>query len=593
MSSLKQFKASGYLFLLIWSFISVINSVSAYSQQQKLPVDNTINADTSDLILINQLGFMPKAHKIALLRLKAEKFEIVNMQTLKTVYNGKTTKLKYWQFSEDSVAVADFSALKNAGKYKLKAIYNSKEYDSNEFTIADSIYHSIAKAAIKAYYLNRSGIAITPEYGGKWARAAGHPDTAVIIHASAASAKRPEGTVISCPGGWYDAGDYNKYPVNSSITTYTLLLFCQLYPEYINKLNTQIPESKNNIPDVMDELLYNLRWMLTMQDPNDGGVYHKLTNKGFDGWIMPSESQNPRYVVLKSTAATLDFASTMAMASRVFEKYNQPELKALSVTCKNAANKAYNWVNNNPVIYYKNPEDIRTGQYDDIKLEDENFWAHAELALTNNNPSLVSVQEMLKQNIIVPSWDTLGMLGVVSLALTDNKNFKNIQVQAQKVLIDYCDKLVHKADTSAYHISLDFFKWGSNSDVANMAMLKMIAYKITANKKYLNSAQNEISYLLGMNATGYSFVTGFGNKQAMNIHHRPSASDGVVEPYPGFLVGGPNIVTFNDCKEKNGRSYIPAKSYIDVLCSYSTNEVAINWNAPLFFILGAMDSLNY
>jgi len=80
-------------------------------------------------------------------------------------------------------------------------------------------------------------------------------------------------------------------------------------------------------------------------------------------------------------------------------------------------------------------------------------------------------------------------------------------------------------------------------------------------------------------------------KQVMNIHHRPSGSDGVTKPYPGFLSGGPNTVTFADCPDIN-RSKFPAKSFVDAECSYSTNEVAINWNAPLFFVLGAMDSLN-
>jgi len=167
---------------------------------------------------------------------------------------------------------------------------------------------------------------ITADFGGKWTRPAGHPDTAVLVHSSAASALRPEGFKISSPGGWYDAGDYNKYVVNSGISTYTLLLFYQLYPAYCKNYKDNIPESINNISDVMNELLYNLRWMLTMQDPNDGGVYHKLTNKKFCDFIMPDKAKDPRYVVSKSTAASLDFAATMAMASRVFAKAGSPEL---------------------------------------------------------------------------------------------------------------------------------------------------------------------------------------------------------------------------------------------------------------------------
>jgi endoglucanase len=432
---------------------------------------------------------------------------------------------------------------------------------------------------------------IAPRYAGKWARAAGHPDTMVLVHASAATASRPEGTVISSPGGWYDAGDYNKYVVNSGITTYTLLLFCQMYPEYCKTLNGNIPESGNGIPDVYDELLYNLRWMLTMQDPADGGVYHKLTNKAFCDFVMPDKATDPRYVVMKSTAASLDFAATMAMASRVFAKTSNPELKKLSQTCLAAAEKAYAWAKANPAIYYKNPSGISTGAYDDTLLNDEFFWASVELGLASGNISIIAQPETLTPKPMVPSWDNTGMLGVISLALSDNPKAKSYSESARKIILTYADELVNKALSSPYRLSLDFFKWGSNSDVANMAVIKLVAEKISNNNRYVASVQGDIDYLLGRNATGYCFVTGYGFKQVMQIHHRPSGADKITEPCPGFLAGGPNTIVLNDCPEIM-RSTFPAKSYTDSQCSYSTNEIAINWNAPLFFMLAAVDALS-
>jgi len=84
-------------------------------------------------------------------------------------------------------------------------------------------------------------------------------------------------------------------------------------------------------------------------------------------------------------------------------------------------------------------------------------------------------------------------------------------------------------------------------------------------------------------------VTGIGTKPTMNIHHRPSGADGVVEPVPGFLAGGPNLVVPNDCGPNVKRSPFPAAAYSDLECSYSTNEIAINWNAPLIFVAGFLD----
>ena len=570
----------------IFVFLTIILFSNCTSSALKGNLWSTVSPDTLHRILINQVGYLPNSVKIALLRVTTDKFNVVDVSSGKVVFTGKPDPFKFWSQSGDSVCAADFSKLTTPGKYRV--CFNNKSVCSYEFVIANDVYSDIAKASLKAFYLNRSGMELTKEFGGKWARPAGHPDTVVFIHSSAASPGRPEGFKISSPGGWYDAGDYNKYIVNSGISTYTLLLFCQMYPYYCTSFKDNIPESSNANSDVINELLYNLRWMLTMQDPADGGVYHKLTNKDFGGFTMPDKATEPRYVVMKSTAASLDFAATMAMASRIFEKSESQELINLGKTCLDAANKAYAWAKVNPAIYYKNPSDISTGAYDDANVSDEFFWAGTELGLANQNLSLIKEKDLKALMIKVPSWDYSGMTGIISLSVSEIAG--PLKVEAQNILLAFADQLVKKSENSPYKVSLDFFKWGSNSDVANQAIIKMVAYKISKDKKYLTSAQSDVDYLLGRNATGYCFVTGFGTKQIMNIHHRPSGSDGITEPYPGFLAGGPNTIVLTDCPDFN-RSKFPAKSYADEECSYSTNEVAINWNAPLFFILGAMDAL--
>jgi len=573
----------------IFVFLTALLIINCTSLATKGYSQNTPTPDTRDQILVNQVGYLPSSVKIALLRIKTDKFTVIDAGSGKVVFSGKPGPSEYWSFSGDSVSAADFSKLTTSGRYYL--CLNYKTVCSYEFVIGNGVYTDIAKSSLKAFYLNRSGIEIKKEFGGKWARPAGHPDTIVFVHSSAASAKRPVGFKISSPGGWYDAGDYNKYIVNSGISTYTLLLFCQMYPEYCKNFKDNIPESANANSDIINEILYNLRWMITMQDPDDGGVYHKLTNKSFGGFTMPDQAGEPRYVVMKSTAASLDFAATMAMASRIFAKSESKELSTLGKKCLDAAVKAYAWAKANPAIYYKNPSDISTGAYDDKNLSDEFFWAATELGLATDNLTMIKEKDLKTQPIRVPSWNYSGMTGIISLSLNDNLKAGTLKAEAQKILLAFADQLVEKSDKSPYKVSLSFFNWGSNSDVANQAVIKLIAYKISKDIKYLASVQGDMDYLLGRNATGYCFVTGYGAKQVMNIHHRPSGSDGIAEPYPGFLAGGPNTVVLNDCPDVN-RSKFPAKSYADAQCSYSTNEVAINWNAPLFFVLGALDSLH-
>lgn len=541
----------------------------------------------TEIILVNQAGYLTGARKVALIRADAGVFELVDATTGRKVFAAEPGEPLFWELSGDTVCAADFSAFSKPGTYRI--CLEGSDLCSAPFRIGEDVYSEITREAVRSYYLNRSGIEITEEYGGKWARPAGHPDTAVIIHASAASAGRPAGTVISSPGGWYDAGDYNKYIVNSSITNYTLLLFYQMFPDYCRALTLNIPESGNDIPDLVDELLWNLKWYLTMQDPADGGVYHKLTNLNFCGFVMPHEATDPRYVVMKSTAATLDFAAVTAMAYRVFVNDTSEELQTLAATCLEASDKAMKWAETNPDVIYVQPSDVSTGAYGDDNLSDELFWARAERALARSAVPGQGFTEGIRA--VTPSWNQSETLGLISLALGREESFAAVREAASKLLITYADELLEKSASCPYRISLDRFAWGSTSDVANQAMIKIVAMKLTGSDKYLPSVQADLDWLLGTNPTGYCFVTGSGTLSPMNIHHRPSGADGVPEPVPGFLVGGPNTVVMNDCQPPVERSLFPAKSYSDVECSYSTNEIAINWNAPLVFLLGAMDSM--
>lgn len=554
--------------------ISLISGCSGEDSRQQ-----TVSED----ILINQLGYPNLSAKKALLRTSAATFEVKDLQG-QTVYTGNMSEGRYWDLSGDTVRVVDFSNLNASGEYRLCI---NDTVCSHPFKIDDSIYENLANAALKSYYYARCSFAIDEQYGGKWHRPAGHPDTLVMIHESAADERRPPGTPISSPGGWYDAGDYGKYIVNSSITTWTLLQSLILNEEYHMDQKLNIPESGNELPDILDEALINLKWMMSMQDVVDGGVYHKLTTKNFDDFIMPHETTRQRYVVQKSTSAALDFAATMATASRVLRDYQMGEL---SEKMKEGATKAWKWAVSNPDQFYNQPEDISTGAYPDTTYVDERFWAAAELyLLTSENQYKESLLTNYHKSI-TPKWDVVQALGVISL-LTSEKRSEFLQMESD--FIDYADEMLKKEKASPYLISMDVFAWGSNSDVANDGLMKLVAYELTGDEKYVRSAQNDLDYILGRNATGYSFVTGFGSKTPLYQHNRIMAADGVDEPIPGYISGGPNTVVLDDCKADGViRSNYPAASFTDTQCSYSTNETAINWNAPLVFLVSGIERLN-
>ncbi len=540
--------------------------------------------DVQHSVLYNQVGYITDGFKLALVSPDVDEFIILN-DGGDVVMQIVPEPALFWKLSGDAVRKVDFSDLNEPGEYRM--VVKGREYP---FTISSKPYSELSKAAIKALYFNRSGMAIDSEFGGKWARPAGHPDTLVYIHSSAADDVRPEGTVVSSPLGWYDAGDYNKYVVNSGITTYTLFRALEDFSDYYSSLEIGIPDSQDMVPDLLTETLYNFRWLITMQDPNDGGVYHKLTTKKFEDMLMPEDATNDRYVVAKSTSATLDYAALTAHASMVLKTYGE-EFSQLAEEALGNSVKAWEWALLNPSVLYEQPKDIETGAYDDNAIEDEWFWAASELFLATGEGKYLESAKNYYQKPDVPTWSDVRTLGVYSLL--DNIELISDTVWTNLLTQDFfalADSLVTLSETAPYGVSINLFAWGSNSQVANEGMIKLFAHKLTSNPKYLNSALSDLDYILGRNATGYCFVTGFGQQKVMNIHHRPSAADGVEDPVPGFLAGGPNIAVFADCPDAK-RSALPAKSFVDLECSYSTNEIAINWNAPLIYLSGGVDAL--
>ena len=550
-------------------------------------------------IRLSQIGFYPNAPKTGIILTGAGNVFYIRSVGNKTVFTGQLKSSVNPDFAGNLTRVANFSTLRKPGKYVLVVPGVGSSWP---FEIKQSVHREIAAAAIKAYYFMRASVPLDEKYAGKWHRPEGHPDTAVIIHSSAGTQKRLPGTVISSPRGWYDAGDYNKYIVNSGISTSTLLSLYEDFPVYMKTVKLNIPESGNGLPDVLNEVLWNLRWMLTMQDPNDGGVYHKLTNAAFDKMEMPDKGTAPRYVVKKGTAATLDFAAVMAQASRILSRFPR-ELPGLADSCLAEANKAWEWANKNPdVIYDQNAMNkvfnpaITTGDYGDRILNDEFIWAASELYVTTKNAQFLKDVNLVPDNRMpVPTWSQVRLLGYYTLI----KNVSQLNINApiklpalRERLLAAADDLVSGADETAYQTVMDKsirnFGWGSNSVAANQGVLLIQAYKLSKNAKYLNYAVSNLDYLLGRNGTGYSYLTGYGSKTPMHPHHRPSVSDGIVDPIPGLLVGGPNPGMQDHIQIP---SKVPDEAYIDDDRAYAVNEIAINWNAPFAYLANALEAL--
>jgi endoglucanase len=120
--------------------------------------------------------------------------------------------------------------------------------------------------------------------------------------------------------------------------------------------------------------------------------------------------------------------------------------------------------------------------------------------------------------------------------------------------------------------------------VANYGVQLLVTNVVQPNSRYVDTALDNLHYLLGRNTHSLSFVTQVGDHPFRHPHHRPSGADNLEEPWPGLLSGGPNHARQDPAMQKLPL-LPPAKMYLDEEASYASNEIAINWNAPLVFLL--------
>nr|ABX76047.1 endo-1,4-beta-D-glucanase [unidentified microorganism] len=440
---------------------------------------------------------------------------------------------------------------------------------------------------MKMFYLQRCGIDLEEKYAGKYAHKSCH-DTKARIYGT--------DEFIDVSGAWHDAGDYGRYIVAAAKAVTDLMLAYETYPEAM-ETSFDVNDCSGGIPDILDEVKYELDWMLKMQDKKTGGVYHKVTCRSFPGFVMPEEETDELVVSPVSDTATCDFAASMAYAYRVYSglsnKYGEKakDYEKAADTYLEAAERAMKYLEKNSTGPFYNPGGIVTGEYGDDRTIDEYFWAYAEMYKTTGDKKYED--QLKKMNLDeVPGefgWKEVGDYGFYAYLTATYEKDSELYDAILKRFEDEAEEKLEKYKKDPYRGTLyDYYYWGCNMEVANNAMRGLLLDRIKGTEKYRSMAQAQLHYLLGNNPNGKCFVTGFGSDSPVNPHHRPSAAK--KSPMPGMLVGGPEPLLLDELAQAVLKDKAPAKCYIDDLNSYSTNEITIYWNSPLVFLLAYMNS---
>lgn len=508
-------------------------------------------------IMTNQIGYSKDSPKTAVFRNVTDEteFSVINADTDQTVYTGKLESKGHNSLADEDNWTGDFSSVKEAGKYFIKC---GNLDDSYTFEIGDGIYNNLLDDSVRMLYLQRCGVEVIDEtFGHK----ACHNTIATIYGTD---------EQIDVSGGWHDAGDYGRYIVPAAKAVADLL--------YAYKTNPEMCGSNlEGNPAILDEVRYELEWMLKMQNKNTGGVYHKVTCDTFPGYVMPEEETKPLIVMPETTTSTADFAASMALAYEVYKDIDAD----FANTCLEAAKKAYEWAKANPdKLYLANPDDITTGAYEDKSAMDEIYWASAQLyRATGDSKYLDNIS-----NATGLDWATVGDYGNIAIVTMDDIDKESdIYKKAQKNIISQADKFISVSGNTAYGVSQSKFNWGSNMTVANSGIILGVAYQMTGDQKYLDNAKGQLDYLLGVNPLGECFVTGYGTVSPQNPHHRPSMAKNTA--MKGMLVGGVNSGLEDSAAKAYCNGLPEAKCYVDHSESYSTNEITIYWNSPLTYLL--------
>lgn len=493
--------------------------------------------------------------------------------------------------SGDRVWQGDFSSLITPGDYYIYDATNALH--SYPFRLADSVYNDLLKTSARMFYYQRTGTAIDAAHGGNWTHAIDHVGPNQDMQARqwlAGTGVVPGSAVRDVSGGWFDAGDYNKYVPFTTSVLWNLLSAYEWNPGAFPD-NWNIPESGNHAPDMLDEVKYELDWLRKMQLPN-GSVMNRVANSTYaSGNHDPATDTQPRYYTAATTWATASFAASLAHASRVFASFDSV-YPGYAATLRTAAENAWAYLQSQTTMLPANGTDgggsggssggLAAAGADanpsmDLRLR---ILAAAELYKTTAAAGYKAYFESNYKNSAATENGHHPLLGSytffdASLATELNRAYLTYATTtgaSTSIIGEINASLRHMADDqilSPYNTAADPYRafmweghytWGSNQLKSEWANLLLYAIKLNVNPannaRYRELAEEYLHYFHGRNPLSEVYLTNMGpkganlggDKSVMQPYHSwfgdgSPLYDGATSTYgpvPGYLVGGAN-----------------------------------------------------
>jgi hypothetical protein len=463
----------------------------------------------------------------------------------------------------------DFSSVRQPGEYY---VFDPRTGMRSHFVrIGAGVYRDVLRAAERMFYYQREATAHTaPCAEAPWQDG---PTFLQDREVRALWARQDPSTARDLTGGWMDAGDTNKYPSFLSETIHPLLYAWSANPAaFTDDLN--IPESGNGLPDLLDEVKWEMDWLEKMQAA-DGGVFVKTGTLEYGASWPLSTDRHQRYYGPECSGATIVTAGVFAHAARVFGRFEP--WKAFSVEMGVRAERAWAWYTTHPRSYDCDSGEIKAGSANMSAAEQDRAEAVAAMhlwALTGKpayheafkrqvgatrqlsgdvwSPYEMGAAEALLEYLTLPGADP-AVRERISRALTQSFDSPLFMPQ------DGNEELYRAwmADT-CYH-------WGSNRVRACYGIVATAAvdYNLAGSRsgRLRQRALNMLHAFHGVNPLDLVYLTNMGRygagTSATRIYHEWFRG----EPPPGYVVGGPN-------QDYGGtiewiKKQPPAKAYLD------------------------------
>jgi endoglucanase len=253
-------------------------------------------------VALNSVGFDPTSLKLLSFMGGEGEFSVVDATTEEVVFTQTVEDLSSSADFPEGRLIGDFSEVTEPGTYFVQV----GDAQSQPFEIRAGIYERVFEATMLGFYGQRCGTSVEFSFGGEtFEHGACHLEDAQLL----------DGTEMESVGGWHDAGDYGKYVSNGAFSVGHLLRAWEDFGGTLGDLQWAIPEEGGDVPDLLDEVKWELDWMLTTQ-LEDGSTSHKVTAFDFEGFILPETDNEARFHAPPGTVATASFAAVMAQAAR-------------------------------------------------------------------------------------------------------------------------------------------------------------------------------------------------------------------------------------------------------------------------------------